>query len=33
MRSVLTLAVLSTLLLVALPSAHAQPENVLYNAL
>ena len=31
MRSVLTLAVLSTLLLVALPSAHAQPENVLYN--
>jgi uncharacterized repeat protein (TIGR03803 family) len=31
MRGVLTLAVLSTLLLVALPLAHAQPEVVLYN--
>ena len=31
MRGVLTLAVLSTLLLVALPPAHAQPEIVLYN--
>ncbi|MGH7869975.1 MAG: choice-of-anchor tandem repeat GloVer-containing protein, partial [Candidatus Dormibacteraceae bacterium] len=31
MRSVLTLAVLFTLLLVALPLAHAQPETVLYN--
>ena len=31
MRGVLTLAVLSTLLLVALPPAHAQPEKVLYN--
>jgi len=31
MRGVLRLAVLSTLLLVALPPAHAQPETVLYN--
>jgi len=31
MRGVLTLAVLSTLLLVAFPRAHAQPETVLYN--
>ncbi len=31
MRGVLTLALLSTLLLVALPPAHAQPEVVLYN--
>jgi uncharacterized repeat protein (TIGR03803 family) len=31
MRRVLTLAVVSTLLLVALPPAHAQPETVLYN--
>jgi uncharacterized repeat protein (TIGR03803 family) len=31
MRAVLTLVVLSTLLLVALPPAHAQPENVLYS--
>lgn len=31
MRGVLTLAVLFTLLLATLPSAHAQPETVLYN--
>ena len=31
MRGVLRLAVVSTLLLVALPLAHAQPETVLYN--
>jgi uncharacterized repeat protein (TIGR03803 family) len=31
MRGALTLVVLSTLLLVALPAAHAQPEVVLYN--
>ncbi|MGC2246232.1 MAG: choice-of-anchor tandem repeat GloVer-containing protein [Terriglobales bacterium] len=31
MRGLLTLAILSTLLLVALPPAHAQPETVLYN--
>lgn len=31
MRGVLTLAVLSTMLLVAIPRAHAQPESVLYN--
>lgn len=31
MRGVLTLVVFSTLLLVALPLAHAQPETVLYN--
>ena len=31
MRGVLTLAVLSTLLLVTLPAAHAEPEKVLYD--
>jgi uncharacterized repeat protein (TIGR03803 family) len=31
MRGVVTLAVLSMMLLVALPAAHAQPETVLYN--